>query len=54
MSPTLGPVSYAVEEGYQKPYSDKTNRLIDSEVKQIIDNAYKRCKALLSEKKDLI
>jgi AFG3 family protein len=54
MSTVLGPVSYSVEEGYQKPYSDKTNRLIDSEVKQIIDNAYRRCKELLTEKKELI
>jgi AFG3 family protein len=44
MSPVLGPVSYAVEEGYQKPFSDKTNKLIDQEVKHIIDKAYKRCK----------
>jgi len=29
MSPVLGPISYAVEEGYQKPYSDKTSRMID-------------------------
>lgn len=25
----LGPLSYSVEEGYQKPYSMKTNQLID-------------------------
>lgn len=54
MSATLGPLSYSVEEGYQKPFSDKTNRLIDQEVKAIIDNAYRRCKVLLDEKKELI
>ena len=40
MSPVLGTLNYDVEEGYQKPYSDKTNRLIDQEVKRIIDEAY--------------
>jgi len=35
-------------------FSDKTNRLIDKEVKAVIDGAYVRCKALLTEKKDLI
>lgn len=50
MSSTLGPINYDVEEGYQKMFSDKTNRMIDSEVKLVIDNAYIRCKALLTEK----
>lgn len=54
MSPSLGPINYAVEEGYQKMYSDKTNRAIDAEVKAIIDSAYIKCKQLLTEKKDLI
>lgn len=54
MSETLGPLNYNVEEGYQKPYSDKTNRLIDAEIKLVIDRAYVRCKELLTEKKDLI
>ena len=50
----MGPLSYAIEEGFQKPFSDKTNRMIDEEVRKIIDNGYRRCKALLLEKKDLI
>lgn len=29
MSPVLGPLNYSVEEGYQKSYSDKTNKIID-------------------------
>jgi AFG3 family protein len=28
MSPVLGPLSYDMEEGYQKPFSDRTSRLI--------------------------
>lgn len=54
MSPVLGPLNYAVEEGYQKPFSDKTNRLIDEEVRRIIDNAYAKCKELLQDKKELV
>jgi len=54
MSPVLGPINYAVEEGYQKSYSDKTNKLIDQEVRAIIDQAHKRCKELLTDKKELI
>ena len=54
MSAALGPINYDTEDGYQKSYSDKTNRLIDSEVKRIIDQAYVKCKSLLTEKKDLI
>ena len=54
MSPVLGPINYDIEEGYQKTYSDKTNRLIDAEVKAVIDRAYVKCKQLLAEKKDLI
>jgi len=47
MSPRLGPLNYTVEEGYIKPYSDKTNRIIDEEVKSIVDESYKRCKEIL-------
>ena len=54
MSAALGPLNYNVEEGYQKPYSNKTNRLIDEEVRRIIDKAYRRCKEILDEKKHLV
>ena len=37
---------------FQKPYSDKTAELIDSEVKQMINEQYDRAKALLSEHKE--
>ena len=43
MSAALGPLDYTVEEGYVKPYSEKTGRMIDEEVKKIIDGCYKRC-----------
>jgi AFG3 family protein len=54
MSDRLGTLNYAVEEGYQKPFSDKTNRIIDEEIRRIIDESYENCKTLLIEKKDLI
>lgn len=37
------------EYAFQKPYSDKTAELIDSEVKSLIDSQYKRGKQLLLE-----
>lgn len=49
MSKKLGTLNYAHEEGYQKSYSDKTNRIIDIEVKAIIDQAYLRCKEILTQ-----
>jgi AFG3 family protein len=54
MSPALGCINYTPEEGYQKSYSDETGALIDEEIRKIIDQAYNRCKTLLSEKRDLI
>ncbi|KAB5535463.1 hypothetical protein PHYPO_G00117930 [Pangasianodon hypophthalmus] len=36
----------------EKPYSEATARLIDSEVRDLINNAYERTKKLLTEKKD--
>ena len=54
MSAAIGPLSYSFEEGYQKPYSDKTNKQIDVEVRKIIEKAYARCKDLLTDKKDLV
>lgn len=37
---------------FQKPYSDKTAELIDSEVQRMINEQYKRAKHLLSEHKE--
>lgn len=54
MSEKLGTLSYAIDEGYQKSFSNKTSKLIDEEVKSIIDGCYNRCKEVLLEKRDLI
>ncbi len=59
MSNKLGNISF-VERGGQdflggyqvKPYSDNTAKMIDDEVKAIIDEAYERTKNLLIEKRD--
>lgn len=40
------------EYGFSKPYSEETARIIDEEVKKIIDVQYKRAVALLKEKRD--
>jgi cell division protease FtsH len=39
------------EYGYQRPYSEQTAQIIDQEVRELIDSAYKRTIELLSEKK---
>jgi cell division protease FtsH len=40
------------EYNFQKPYSEKTAELMDSEVKKIVDKQYDRAKKLLTENKD--
>lgn len=38
------------ENGFSKPYSEETGRIIDEEVKKIVDEAYERVKNLLRSK----
>lgn len=40
------------ENGFQKPYSEETGKMIDTEVRILIDKAYSRVKQLLIEKLD--
>lgn len=40
------------EYAFQKPYSDKTAELIDSEVKLLVDEQYQRAKRILQEHSD--
>ena len=58
MSDELGPVTYGEKEGpvflgkdlvARKNFSEKIHEIIDSEVKQIITNAYEKAKALLKK-----
>lgn len=53
MNKKVGNVSFYDEQkdySFSKPYSDETARMIDEEVRKLIEQAYERTKALLSEK----
>lgn len=52
MSPKIGYLNYKDDEQrLHKPFSEETARNIDTEVRRIVDEAYKQCKDLLTEKK---
>jgi len=52
MSKKIGYIYFEDGEGQQltKPFSEDTAKNIDSEVKRIVDEAYKQCRDLLTEK----
>lgn len=55
LSDEVGNVTYydpQTENGFTKPYSEKTAELIDLEIKNIIETQYQRALSLLEEKKD--
>ena len=55
MSDKLGNISYydpQQENSFSKPYSDETARMIDDEVRKLIEDAYIKTKELLKEKKE--
>lgn len=57
LNKAIGNVSYYDSTGQQeysftKPYSEATAEVIDGEVKKIIETAYERAKAILTENKD--
>ena len=58
MNEKIGNVSFydskQSEYSFNKPYSDATSQIIDQEVKRIIDHAYARTLALLSEKREAL
>lgn len=55
MNEKVGLVSYPNEEGsFNKPYSNETARLIDDEVRNMVQLAYKRTTELLEEKRNLV
>ncbi|MBC6491628.1 ATP-dependent zinc metalloprotease FtsH [Flavihumibacter stibioxidans] len=54
MNDKVGNVSFydpQQENSFTKPYSEETSRIIDEEVRKLIDGAYDRTRQLLSEKK---
>ena len=57
MNDKVGNVSFydpAQENSFTKPYSEETSRLIDEEVRKLIDDAYVKTKNLLEEKKEQV
>jgi len=54
MSPRLGTLNYAQDSGYQKNFSEKTNKIIDDEVRRVLNEQYANCKKILAERKDII
>lgn len=56
MSEKVGQVSFDVqgrgEFQFDKPYSEDTAKIIDEEVRQMVTEAYKRTKELLTKHKD--
>ena len=54
MNEKVGNVSYhdpSQENTFQKPFSEETGKMIDEEVRNLIEEAYVRTKALLTERK---
>lgn len=52
MSQKLGPIHFPdTDEKFTKPFAEATAQTIDAEVKRIVEEAYKKCKDLLTEKK---
>ncbi|KAI0881026.1 ATP-dependent metallopeptidase Hfl [Annulohypoxylon maeteangense] len=52
MSEKVGPLHFRNDESrVYKPFSEETGRMIDAEVRRIVEQAYKKCKDLLLEKK---
>lgn len=57
MNDKVGNISFydpQQETAFTKPYSEETSKLIDQEVRKLIDEAYERTKKLLSEKKEQV
>jgi len=58
MSEKVGQLSFEMpQQGdmqFDKPYSETTANIIDEEVREIVNSAYEKTKALLTEKKDIV
>lgn len=57
MNDKVGNVSFydpQQETSFTKPYSEETSKIIDQEVRQLIDDAYAKTKQLLTDKKEQV
>ena len=55
MDEELGTLNYSPEqEGFTKPFSEKTAELIDTKVKKIVADSYEKSLTILRENKTLI
>jgi ATP-dependent Zn protease len=54
LSPRLGTLNLTSESGYQKGFSQTTNRAIDQEIHRIVNEQYSDCKQILIEHRDKI
>ena len=63
LSEKLGPLTYAEEEGEvflgrsvtkHKEVSDETARIIDEEIRKVVDRNYERAEKILAEKRDIL
>jgi len=57
MNDKVGNISFydpQQETSFTKPYSEETSKIIDQEVRQLIDDAYARTKKLLTDKKEQV
>ena len=58
MSKKIGPISYydstGMRDTFTKPFSEETARDIDDEVRRMLEEAYKRARAIIEEKNDKI
>ncbi|HNP52988.1 MAG TPA: AAA family ATPase, partial [Ferruginibacter sp.] len=57
MNEKVGNISFydpAQENYFTKPYSEETGKMIDHEVRQLIDDAYQKTKNLLTEKREQV
>jgi O6-methylguanine-DNA--protein-cysteine methyltransferase len=54
MSDKVCLVNFGDQEAYTKPFGEHTEKIMDEEARQIIEEQYNRAKALIEEKKHLI
>jgi len=57
MNDKVGNVSFydpSAEQSFTKPYSEETSKMIDEEVRKLIDSAFQRTRTLLVEKRDKV